>query len=383
MWCSRLKHLVISVPLVWTAFGQTNAGSITGTVLDQQHAVMAGVRIAATNLATNVSQTAASSSAGAYTIPALEPGAYTLTAEINGFKKLVRGPIAVDASKTVVIDLEMAVGSTAAEVIVTADAPLVQQSSSTVQYGINEKALDELPLTNQSAMQVMTVLPGVLGNPGSDVAGVATTTNLPAPGSTVSIAGARFGSTLYQADGVSNNASYLNRISLGFSSDAVEQVTVLVNSYSAEYGRVAGGIVDMTTKSGTNRIHGTVFSFSQNDALNASPFANTWAKKGMTRYWRGGIDVGGPVWLPGLYHGENRTFFFVGYEPVRQYTQTPYYVRTPTAAERQGDYSHSVYNSAQNIPVLIFQQFQFNQSGTALTDKRIVLAANGVPSMAG
>jgi hypothetical protein len=354
------------------AAAQTNTGSITGTVFDAQQAVVAGVRVTATHLATNVSQTAATSSAGAYRLAALTPGNYRVTAELDGFKKLVREPVRVETSSVATLDLALEVGSTATEVLVRADAPLIQESSSTIQYSINQKQLDELPLANQSALQILSTLPGVLGEPGSEQASV--TTGFVTPGGGLSVSGGRMGSTQYQADGVSNNAMFLGRISLSFSSDAIREVTVQQNAYSAEFGRVGGGIVSMTTKSGTNQLHGVVFSFSQNDKLNAAPYRNTFDRKGHLRYWRGGADVGGPVYIPKLYDGRNRTFFFAGFEPLRHYTQLSAFTRVPTELEREGDFSRSVYNTTANQRVYIFRQFEFNPNGS-LSNQRIQLAA--------
>ena len=350
-------------------FAQTNTGSITGTVHDQQSAVMEGVKLTVTNLATNVKQTATSSNAGVYSLPALEPGTYRIAAEIAGFNKLTREPIQVETSKTVTVDLEMAVGNTAVEVTVKAESPIVQESSSTIAYTVNQKQIDELPLANQSALQVLSLLPGIVGDPGGET--VAVTTGYVTPGGGLSVSGGRMGSTLYQADGVSNTSQFFGRISLSFSSDAIAEISVLQNVYSAEFGRVGGGVVNMTTKSGTNQIHGTVFSFSQNDVLNAAPYRNSFDKKGMVRYWRGGIDVGGPIVIPKIYNGRNRTFFFAGWEPLRQYTQSSGFARVATEAERQGDFSQSVYNTATNQKVFLFRQFEFNADGTALTNQRI------------
>ena len=358
-----------------TAFGQTNAGTITGTVYDPQQAVMAGVKITATNVATNVAQSTMSSSAGAYTIPSLEPGSYNLTADFAGFKRLSQGPVAVATSQTVSVNLQMAVGSGATEsIMVTAEVPIMQQATSTIQYGINMKQMDELPLANQSALQVLTLLPGVIGDPGVEQAAV--TTQVTTPGAGMSVSGSPMGTVQYLADGVSNTSMYFGRISLSFSSDAIAEVAVQQNSYSAEFGRVGGGIVSMTTRSGSNQFHGTLFSFSQNDDLNAAPWQNSFRKKGMVRYWRGGADIGGPIEIPKLYSGRNRTFFFVSYEPLRQYTQISSFSRMATAAERQGDFSHSVYNALANQPIEIFQQYTADPSGTGFTNKRISEPAN-------
>ena len=364
-----LTALLLSLSL----FSQTNTGQITGTVTDQHLAALVGAKITATNLATNVQQTAVSSNAGLYTLPALEPGSYRLTAELPGFNKLLREPIAVETAKVAEIDLQLAVGDTKVEVTVTAEAPLIQQANATVQYGINTKALDELPIANQSALQVLSLVPGALGDPGVEQAAV--TTSFVTPGGGMSIGGGRMGSTNYLADGVSNNSLFLGRISLSFSSDAVSEVDVKVNNYSAEYGRVSGGIVTMTTKSGTNGLHGTLFSFTQNDILNAAPFNNSFTRKGLVRYWRGGVDVGGPVYVPKIFNGKNRTFFFFNYEPLRRYQQQSAFARVPTDLERQGDFSQSLVDTSTRQKVFLFQQFLANPSGTGWTNTRIVPAA--------
>jgi hypothetical protein len=348
-------------------FAQSNTGAVTGTVFDQSQAVMSGVKIIAANLGTNVTQTATTNTDGVYSIPALEPGAYRLTLEKAGFKKLIREPITVEGSGTLQLDFNLTVGSASTEIMVNADAPLVQQASSTIQYGVDLKQIDELPLANQSALQILSLLPGVQGNPGGEQAAI--TTGLTTPGGGMSISGSAMGTVQYQADGVNNTSMYYGRIGLSFSTDAVAEVTVAQNSYSAEYRAAGGAIVSMTTKSGTNQIHGTVFSFTQNDVLNAAPWL-TYTQKGPVRYWRGGVDAGGPVVIPKIYDGRNRTFFFFGYEPLRQYTQSQYFDRMATALERKGDFSQSVYNNISNQPIEIFQHFDPG------TNKQIVAPAN-------
>ncbi len=273
---------LLLIAVTSSVFAQTSSGKVIGTVTDQQDAVLTGVKVTAINLATNVQQTTTSSDAGVYSLPALEPGNYRLTAEMAGFNKLNREPITVETAKSVNIDLQLTVGATSTEVTVTGESPLVQEANATVQYTVNQKAIDELPLANQSALQVLSLVPGVIGSGGGEQVGVAT--NYVTPGGAVSVSGGRMGSTLYQADGVSNNSLFFGRISLSFSSDAVAEVAVKVNNYSAEYGRVGGGIVTMSTKSGSNSVHGTVFSFSQNDILNAAPYNNSFNKKGLVRY---------------------------------------------------------------------------------------------------
>ena len=347
--------------------GQTDSGTITGTVSDQSKAVMDQVALTATNLATNVTQSAKTNKDGLYSLPALEPGKYRVTLEKAGFKKLAREPITVEGGTTVELDFDMSVGSTATEVTINADVPMIQTGTSTIQYGLDLKQIDELPVTNQSAIQILALLPGVQGNPGVEQAAI--TTGLTTPGAGLSVSGGAMGTVQFQADGVSNTSLYYGRIALALSTDAIGEMQVVQNSYSAEYRSGGGAVVSMTTKSGTNQYHGTVFSFTQNDILNASPWLK-YTKKGFLRYWRGGIDVGGPVDIPKLYNGRNRTFFFANYEPLRQYTQSQFFDRMATALERQGNFSQSVYNSITYQPIEIFQHFQPG------TNKQIVEPAN-------
>jgi hypothetical protein len=359
-----LAILLFAAPVL----AQTSAGSITGTVADSHGAMVPKVRIAATNVATNVTQTVVSSSTGNFNFPSVEPGQYRVTAEIEGFKRTALGPVTVETARPTTVDFKLEVGDVATQVSVSGEAPQVQDSSSTVQYGIQQQVLDTLPLPNQAALGVLLTIPGVTGDPGSDEG--AYHTGLITPGTGVSVSGGRPGATQFQADGMTNTAIFQGRIAISFSSDSLQEVTVQVNSYNAEYGRVGGGIVNMVTKSGTNQLHGTLFGFLQNDALNAAPYQNAWQPKNPLRYMRAGLDVGGPVYLPKLYNGRNRTFFFAGYEPLRQYTGVASFVRAPTALERKGDFSQTYLNSAQTYPTLIFQHF------VAGTGKQITEPAN-------
>ena len=142
---------------------QSITGVITGTVFDEAAAVIPGAEVVAINMDTQVRQTTTTGEAGGYLIPALRPGRYRVTCENPGFKRLVREPIVVDTNRTVTLDLTLSVGDTATEVTVTADAPLVQESTAVIQYGVNQRAIEELPLPDQSVLHVLTLMPGVIG----------------------------------------------------------------------------------------------------------------------------------------------------------------------------------------------------------------------------
>ncbi len=354
---------------------QTNTGSITGTVFDQQRAAIAGVKVTATNVGTNVSQSATSTSSGGYTIPALTPGTYLVTGVVAGFDK-ASAQLTVASSTTATLDITLTIGATKAEVTVTTEVSRVQEANAAVQYAINPQQIAELPILNSSVLRALEMIPGVVGEAGTEQ--TAATMGYTMPGATLSVGGGRMGTTQYKADGVDNSSMYFGRIAQSFSADSIQEVQVQQNSFSAEYGRVGGGVVSMTTKSGSNEFHGTVFSFIQNDALNASPYTNTYRFKGKQRLWRGGGVIGGPVYIPKVYKGRDKSFFFASYEPLRQSTSTTWYENTPTAIEREGDFSQTVYNRRDNVPVNIFRQFEYNAAGTGLSNTRLIMPA-GTP----
>ncbi len=333
----RLSALTLGLTLVsFGLFGQSNSGEISGTVYDPSKAVISQVKVIAINLATNVTESVTTNKDGLYSLPSLSPGTTTgLHARKDRFQKrwllANRSPSRVGLPWNWTLTFPSAASST--EVTIVADVPIIQNATSTIQYGLDLKQIDELPMVNQSAIQILGLLPGVAGEPGSEQAAV--TTGFTVPGAGLSVSGSPMGTVQFQADGVSNTRLYYGRISLALSSDAISEMQVVQNSYSAEYRSGGGAVVSMTTKSGTNQIHGTMFSFSQNDDLNAAPWLK-YNKKGLQRYWRGGVDIGGPVRIPKLYNGRNKTFFFANYEPLRQYTQSQFFIREATALERQG-----------------------------------------------
>ena len=221
---SRVSALSMGLILSsWNLFGQSGTGEVTGAVYDSSKAVISQVQVVATNLATNVSQSASTNKDGIYSLPELTPGTYRVSVEKTGFKKVVREPITVESGRTSALDFSLAVGSTSTEVTITADVPIIQTATSTIQYGVDLKQIDELPVTNQSALQILALLPGVQGDPGSEQAAI--TTGFTTPGAGLSVSGSAMGTVQFQADGVSNTSLYYGRIALAFSTDAIAEMT--------------------------------------------------------------------------------------------------------------------------------------------------------------
>jgi len=344
----RLKLVSASTILfALTALAQSDRGTITGTVVDPAGAVVASAAIEATNVDTGSVFPVASSSTGNYTIAELPAGTYVLNVTVQGFKKYVRPGLIVQAAQTIRVDVPLAVGNASETVTVNAEAPLLETESGAVSSTISTQTMDTLPLleigTNGAGIRnpynLLALVPGAVFAP-------------PTPGAVGSpdqINGGRGGSETILIDGMdATNA-------LGQGADAqaqpgqdqIQEWTVQASNYSAEFGQAGQAVYNVTMKSGTNQFHGSVFENWQNAYLNAGqPFtnngngklvnpANTQDDYGMT--------FGGPVWIPKLYNGRNKTFFFFNWE---QYIRDQYVLgaatSVPTAPYRLGNFAGAI-----------------------------------------
>lgn len=317
-------------------------GGITGIVTDTSGAVMAGARITVKNLDTGVSVEALSNDSGNYVVQNLIPGNYELAAQIQGFKKFVATSLRVQVAQVLRLDPSMAVGDVNESISVVSAPALVQTETGALGQVIGNQQIVQLPLNGRNVYALLNLVPGA------------------APDQTgaTRINGARARGNEYMVDGVTQ----VNTIHRGGPAappppDSIEEFKVLTNGYSAEYGNASGGIVNVATKSGTNQVHGTLFEFLRNDKLNTRNFFSAPnAAKPVLRYNQFGGSVGGPVVIPKLYDGRNRTFFFGGYDGTRVRNQSVFNVTVPTAAARTGDLSAylggSIGTDALGRPVL-------------------------------
>src|SRR5579863_5123248 len=327
-----------------TAFAQSDRGTITGTIVDPAGAVVAGATIEATNVDTGSIFPVASSSTGNYTIAELPAGNYVLNVTVSGFKKYVRPGLIVQAAQTIRVDATLAVGNTTESITVNAEAPMLKTESGDISHTISTQTMDTLPLleigTNGAGIRnpynLLALVPGAYFAP-------------PTPGAVGSpdqINGGRGGSETVLIDGMdATNA-------LGQGADAqaqpgqdqIQEWTVQASNYAAEFGQAGQAVYNVTMKSGTNQFHGSVFENWQNAYLNAGqPFTNNGNGKlvnpanTQNDY---GMTFGGPVWIPKVYNGRNKTFFFFNWE---QYIRDQYVLgpatSVPTAAYRQGNFA--------------------------------------------
>lgn len=312
---------------------QDATGKIAGVVTDPSGAVVSNAAVTVTNLATNIAKETRTDSSGFYQAPLLPIGKYKVTATAPGFEKVeVVSHGDLEINQTMRIDIQLPVGKLSDVVVVESTANLVETENATLGGTVSGVAIAELPLNGRNTLDLLGTQPGVtLTNPDSGAAG------------TYSIGGQRTDSVTYLLDGGNNNSLLGNEVVANPNPDAVGEFRVLESNYSPEYGRNAGGIVSVVTKSGTNTLHGSAYDYVRNTDFDANPFFNN--EEGLPvpvlKRNQFGVTIGGPVVLPKIVNGRNKLFFFFSYEGQRQSAldTSPGKVTTYTPAEATGDFS--------------------------------------------
>ena len=335
-WQSRAALLVVAVFFCAVAvFAQGDRGTITGTISDPAGAVVAAAPVQAKNVATGALYDAASTDTGNYTLSQLPAGAYEVAVTVPGFKKYVRTGLTVEVAATVRIDISLEVGSAQESVTVNAEAPLLKTESGEMSHNVTTETLDSLPVLGVGASAAGS---SGIRNP------TAVTALLPGtfviPNSQVRINGAPGNTASYRIEGQdsTNGQVPATQAQNQPSVDAIQEVTVQTSNFAAEYGQVGGGFFNYTMRSGTNSFHGTGYDYFVNEALNAAtPWLNTRTVARRNDY---GFTVGGPVWIPKVYNGHDKTFFFFNFEQFRETQNINGQALTvPTAAYRSGNFA--------------------------------------------
>src|ERR1051325_513889 len=291
---------------------QTVSGTILGQIQDQQGAAIGKVEVSARNLDTGAVRTAMTDDAGAYRITSVPAGSYEVSASIAGFKTEVRSGIDVTVGADVAVNFALTVGAISEKVEVTAEAPQVDASSSTLGGFVNSNTIRELPLNGRDWISLSLLQPGVNANGSQNQNDLSRAQR--GNGISLYISGGRHTDNSFRIDGISVN-DYANggpgsslRVNMGV--DAIREFSVLTNNYSAEYGRGAGGIVNAITKSGTNGFHGSGYYFHRNSALDARNFFDGPTIPAFRRHQYGGA-LGGPI-------KKDKTFFFANFERLTE-----------------------------------------------------------------
>jgi hypothetical protein len=317
---------------------QTTNGSIQGTVTDPNGGAIPGVSVTARNMDTGLTQKTTTTQAGIYSLPNLPPGRYAVTVEAPSLKKYSQEGVTVATGTAVSLDIPMQLGAVSDTITVSADASQLQTTTSEIGATVEHTLVANLPLqvsgTVRNPVQFIELVPGFVGsvdnNPGSNSS------------DDFKVNGGQEGGTDILVDGVSISLVSPNtQWNKGVSTDAVAEFRVLQSNFSPEYGQSGDGIVSLTVKSGTNELHGSVYDFFRNNALDANSWVNnlTGARRSVDTQNDFGGTIGGPVFIPKVYNGKNKTFFFFAYEGFRLRNGGTGIDSFPNENFRSGDFS--------------------------------------------
>src|SRR5436190_11747134 len=339
---------------------------MVGTVYDPQHASVAGATVTVTDVATNLSKRVTADGAGDYVVTPLDPGTYSVSATAPGFQTTVRSGIELTVGLSARVDLELRIGETTTEVRVTTEIPLLTTESGTLGQVISNTQIVDLPLNGRSFTELARLTPGATLLPPTGNTQLVRPENV--NGNVIS--GVPGSQTTFLLDGVDVTEQHQGGTWIQTSVDALQEFSVQQNAYSAEFAR-AGGSFNITTKSGSNRVYGNLFEFLRNDKLDSRNFFSP--TRAILKRNQFGGTLGGPVVIPHVYNGKNKTFFFVSYEGQRLRQGQVFNSTVPSAAQRNGDFSaaglNRIFDPLSTVP---------NPAGSG--NVRTVFAGNLIPA---
>jgi hypothetical protein len=367
---SLFQVLLFTLLTASAALAQVNRATLNGRVQDSSGGAIPGAAIVVTNTATNVSRQTTSNAEGYYSVADLIPGTYRLTANFKGFKRLEREGIVLQVGDRIALDLHMELGTQTESVVVTGEVPMLRVDDTTTGLVIDSRRIEELPQWNRNPLALALMTPNVNGT--NEQIGHANTNNF-------RINGGRTSQVEYMVDGVPATTAYEHEVAASVpSKEAVSEFRVLTNGFSAEIGRLSGGAISVVTRSGGNAFHGAAYEFFRNDKLNATSWATNRVGGTKTVYHDNifGASFSGPITLPKIYDGRNKTFFFFNFEGVRNSsTGSATLASTPSTLEREGDFSQSLLKGK---PVTIYDPLSGVSSGGKVV--RTAFPANKIPT---
>jgi hypothetical protein len=330
-----------------TALAQAVTGTILGTVTDASGAVIANAKVTIVNEGTGLTRTVTADNSGEYTVPSLPTGHYTITSEMTGFKTAALSNVQVGVDQRVRIDIKLEVGAMTESVSIQAETPLVQSSSSELGTTVTNEQIEALPLNGRNFVNLTRTVPGVLrGIPGANIDGAGSLAWRAS--ASFSANGQRPRDNNYMLDGVDNNETWLQTVVIFPSVDALDEFKLQTSTYSAEFGRSLGGVVNLQIKSGTNQYRGSGFEFHRNDAFDANSYVNNRASRAKPDFKQNqfGGTLGGAVF-------KDKTFFFTDYQGHRESQGQSFVSTVPSLAMRAGNFSELsrvIYDPTTNQP---------------------------------
>ena len=354
----KIQTAVLLCLCAFTAFAQSDRGTITGTVTDATGATVANATVEARQLESGSLFPTTTTDTGNYTLVQLPVGPYEVTITSSGFKKFVRSGLTVQVAQTIRIDAQLQIGAASESVTVSAEASLLKTETGDVSHNVEVSQLDTLPMLSAGSAaagssgirnpnNVLNVVPGVYYVPNSQV----------------KINGAQSNSYAYHVEGMdSTNAGFPYAAAQTQPSvDAIQEVAVQTSNFAPEFGAVGGGFFNVTMRSGGNHYHGTAYDYIVNEVLNAgTPYAfanpnqnpakvNTELNRQRARRHDYGWTIGGPVSIPKIYSGKDKTFFFFNFEQFRETQFTQFVDTVPTLDYRKGDFSKAITAAGSRV----------------------------------
>ncbi|MBI4908487.1 MAG: TonB-dependent receptor, partial [Acidobacteria bacterium] len=335
------------------ALAQDTRGTLSGTVTDPSGAAVVGAAVKLSNVNTGVVFDVVTNTSGQYRFLFVIPGTYKLSVEMSGFRAYEYGGIQLQVGQAAVVDVPLQLGATSETVTVSSSAALLDTEKSDRGVVVNKVRITELPLNVRNPIMLTALSPGITHTAGTAHLNPFSNSGI----SGWSVNGGLNNNTEFIMDGAPNNAysGRENRVAYVPPADAVEEFRVMTTVYDAQYGRTGGGIINVSSKSGTNGYHGTAYEFLKRPWLNANTFSNNAkrldrAKTGLDQW---GFTLGGPLSLPKLYNGRHKTFFFFSGEAYHEDLHFPNESITsvPTVAQKTGDFSRTFDNAGRLMPI--------------------------------
>ena len=367
-----------------TSFAQSNYAVVRGSIFDPQHHAIAGAHVRVTELRTGAQREVASNGTGLYEIASLQPGTYTLAVDSQGFAE-AKENIELEVGQQATVDIGLQLSSDQQTINVEASSELLKTQDASVGEVVDQHAVSSLPLNGRMLIDLVLTVPGAHISHGAGTGDMNPLYWRPGQRSAVSIGGERPNANYFLLDGATNTDPTFNTQNLSASPDAVQEFQVQTGSYSADMGGAGGGQINIVTRAGSARFHGTAYEYLRNGAMDATTFYQMGNNFLVQNNF--GASIGGPVWHTG------KTFFFVNYEALRHIEMMTMVDTVPTAAEVSGDFSQSgidIYDPnttqpnpnfnpslpvSKSNPQYIRQQFEYNGVPNVIPPDRISKAA--------
>jgi len=333
----KLCSLLFGIVLLAQLHAQSSRASLTGRITDPRKAVIIGATVTVINTGTGIHYQGLTNEIGEYYVPDLPPGTYRIEVEKLGFKAVIQAGIILHVQDALEVNFEMILGSASESVTVAGEFSPVDTESSTVGTVVEQRKANELPLNGRNVFNLIVLAPSVI--PQGSSTGTPIGVN-PFGWGNYQVSGSFGNQSAEYLDGQPLNIGYINLPVLIPTQDSIQEFKVQTSNLGAEWGRFAGGVINLSTKGGTNYLHGEAHEYLRNRIFNANDFFLTAAGKPRPPWVQNqfGLEMGGPLRFP-IYNGRNRTFWFASWESFRLRTGEAFTATVPTAQERTGDFS--------------------------------------------